>query len=182
MTDLNEYLGQKREALFSRRARVKKGELTAVQLTASASAEGRSGVRRIRIRDFQVVSDSPADFAGYNLGPSSPELLLGALSSCLTHTYLIHAADLGIPLESLNAEVSAAIDPRAGSEGHEDIPVYPQNIAYTVTLVSSARPDDIARLSATVEKLCPILNLLKRSNEITVRVDHVPRQKEASAA
>jgi len=172
MTTLNEYLGQKRAALLSRRARVKSGELGAVTLKASASAEGRSGVRRIRIRDFQVISDSPPDFAGYNLGPSSPELLLGALSSCLTHTYLIHASDQGVPLESLHAEVSASIDARAGAAGHENVPVYPQDISYLVTVVSPASADDIARLQATVEKLCPILNLLKRGNEVHGQVDH----------
>ncbi|MGV1760772.1 OsmC family protein [Rhizobium sp. A22-96] len=172
MTTLNEYLGQKRAALLHRSARVKSGELGAVVLKASASAEGRSGVRRIRIRDFQVISDSPPDFAGYNLGPSSPELLLGALSSCLTHTYLIHASDQGVPLESLHAEVSATIDARAGAEGHEDVPVYPQDINYLVTVVSLASGEEIARLQATVEMLCPILNLLKRGNEVRGRVDH----------
>ncbi|CCM79430.1 OsmC family protein [Rhizobium mesoamericanum] len=172
MTTLNEFLQQKREALLDRRARIKAGELGAAALKASASAEGRSGVRRIRIRDFQVISDSPPDFAGYNLGPSSPELLLGALSSCLTHTFLIHASDQGVPLDSLHAEVSATIDPRAGAEGHEDIPVYPQEISYLVTLVSPASPAEIARLQATVEKLCPILNLLKRGNEVRGQVDH----------
>lgn len=172
MTSLNEYLGQKREALLDRRARVKTGELGAVTLKAGASAEGRSGVRRIRIRDFQVISDSPPDFAGYNLGPSSPELLLGALSSCLTHTYLIHASDQGVALESLQAEVSATIDPRAGAEGHEAIPVYPQDIRYTVTLVSPANAEEIAKLRATVEKFCPILNLLKRGNEVHGQLEH----------
>jgi uncharacterized OsmC-like protein len=172
VTNLNEYLVQKREALHSRRKRVKSGEIGPVILNASASAEGRSGVRRIRIRDFQVISDSPPDFAGYNLGPSSPELLLGALSSCLTHTYLIHASDQGVPLESLHAEVSASIDPRGGTEGHDDIPVYPHDINYVVTLVSSASAEEVARLQATVERLCPILNLLKRGNEVRGRVDH----------
>lgn len=182
MTDLNEYLQHKREAVLSRRNRLKNGELAAVTMKASASAEGRSGVRRIRIRDFQVVSDSPADFAGYNLGPSSPELLLGALSSCLTHTYLIHSAYQGVPLEELHAEVSATIDPRGGSEGNEDIPVYPHNISYTVFLVSSATPDEVAGVTAAVEKLCPILNLLKRGNDIKGRVDHRRPSPDANAA
>lgn len=182
MTTLNAYLGQKREALLARRARVKAGELGPVTLRAGAGAEGRSGVRRIRIRDFQVISDSPPDFAGYDLGPSSPELLAGALSSCLTHTYLIHAADLGVPLESLRADVSATIDPRGGSEGYENIPVYPHDIAYTVTLVSPASADDIARLTAAVEKFCPILNLLKRATQVSGRVDHQQPAPQAAGA
>ena len=180
MTTLNEYLSQKRDAVLARRGRIQSGEAGPVTLKAGATAEGRSGVRRIRIRDFQVITDSPADFAGYNLGPSSPELLLRALSSCLTHTYLIHAADQGVPLESLEADVSAIIDPRGGSEGHEAIPVYPHNIAYTVTLVSSATAEQIAKVTAAVEKFCPILNLLKRGADVVGTVNH--RHPTAPAA
>jgi len=172
MSTLKDYLAQKRAALLERRRRIKSGELGVATLKASASAEGRSGVRRIRIRDFQVVSDSPPDFAGYNLGPASPELLVGALSSCLTHTWLIQAADQQVALDELHAEVSAKIDPRGGSEGHEDIPVYPHDFDYTVSLVSDASPEEIARVAAAVEKACPILNLLRRGTNITGRIDH----------
>ena len=76
-------------------------------------------MRRIRIRDHQVVSDSPADFAGYDLGPSSPELLLGSLGSCLTHIFLIKAAELQLPLESLQVEIEGDLDPRGGKPGYE---------------------------------------------------------------
>ncbi len=113
MTTLNEYLGQKREAIAVRKAHVAAGESGLKTLTARVRAEGRSGIRRIRIRDFQVISDSEADFAGYDLGPSSPELQLGVLGSCLTHTFLIQAAALGVPLDSLELEVTGTIDPRA---------------------------------------------------------------------
>jgi hypothetical protein len=77
MSHLNEYPVQRHAALFERKGRIEAGKLGPSPLAASVSAEGRSGVRRIRIRDFQVISDSPPDFAGYNLGASSPELQLG---------------------------------------------------------------------------------------------------------
>lgn len=71
MSDLLEYLAQKRGALVARTKSITSGSLAAQSLRASVTAEGRSGVRRIRIRDFQVLTDSPPDFAGYDLGPSS---------------------------------------------------------------------------------------------------------------
>lgn len=75
MSNLNEYLAQKRQALQARQEAVKAGSTGGPHtLRASARAEGRSGVRRIRIRDFQILSDSGPDFAGYDLGPSSSEL------------------------------------------------------------------------------------------------------------
>jgi len=171
MTDLNEYLLQKRTALYARKARVEAGELGLAPLKANVSAEGRSGVRRIRIRDFQVVSDSPPDFVGYNLGPSSPELQLGVLGSCLTHSFLIQAAAQQVPLESLDVEISAVIDARAGHPAHADVPVYPQNLDYTVRIVSPASEEQITKLHAAVERFCPILNLLRTPQSITGRVE-----------
>jgi uncharacterized OsmC-like protein len=138
-------------------------------LTARVRAEGRSGIRRIRIRDFQVISDSEADFAGYDLGPSSPELQLGVLGSCLTHTFLIQAATVGLPLDSLELEITGIIDPRAGSAGFEDVPIHPHEIRYVVFIASSAAPAEIRVLREAVERDCPILNCCASRKRLRAR-------------
>ncbi|WP_298925881.1 OsmC family protein [uncultured Ramlibacter sp.] len=170
MSDLNDYLSQKRSAVLARQSAIDSGTAQPLQLKAKVSAEGRSGVRRIRIRDHQVISDSPPDFAGYNLGPSSPELQLGVLGSCVTHIFLIHAAERKIPLESLEVEVSGTIDPRAGSPGHEATPIWPHAIGYTVHIDSPASRADIDALFEAVERNCPILNLLRNPQQIRAEV------------
>ena len=172
MANLNEYLVQKRQALADRTARIEAGELGANRIAATVRAEGRSGVRRIRIRDFQVVTDSPPDFAGYDLGPSSPELQLGVLGSCLTHSFLIQAAAAGIEVESLEVEVRGQLDPRTGRPGFETVPVFPHDLSYTVHIVSPASAEEVARLEAAVERSCPILNLLKNPQSIRGALDH----------
>lgn len=174
MSSLIEYLSQKREALSERSRKIASEALGPTPLKAKASAEGRSGVRRICIRDFQVVSDSPPDFAGYNLGPSSPELQLGALASCLNHSYLIQAAALEIPIESIEVETEGFIDPRAGSPGFESTPVYPQAISYTVRVESPASRAKIEELRRKVEQTCPILNLLKNPQIVEDRIEARP--------
>ena len=171
MSTLREYLAQKREALLARRERILAGKLGPQPLKAKVTAEGRSGVRRIRVRDFQVITDSPPDFAGYDLGPSSPELLLGVLGSCLNHSYLIQAAALQVPIESIEVEVQGFIDPRAGTHGHEDTPVHPQGIVYVVSIEGSATDAQLDELQRNVEKFCPILNLLKKPQTIEGRVE-----------
>lgn len=170
MSTLNEYLGQKRAALLARRAKAAAGSQAPHELKATVKAEGRSGIRHIRIREHHVVSDSPYDFAGYNLGPSSPELQLGVLGSCLTHIFLIQAADKQIPLDSLEVEVTGQLDPRAGTAGNEHIPVYPHNITYTVHITSPAPAETLADLHETVERVCPIFNLLVNPQTIAGRV------------
>lgn len=171
MSTLNEYLAQKRDAYAIIKATASNPDTKPRPIAARVSAEGRSGVRRIRIRDFQVISDSPPDFAGYDLGPSSPELQIGVIGSCVTHITLIQAADLGIPLESLSVEVNAEIDPRAGKPGFETIAVHPQNIHYTLKVVSTASREDIERLHAQVERVCPILSLLRNPQTIVGSIE-----------
>lgn len=170
MTHLNDYLAEKRAAVLARNAAIDAGTAQPAALNARVSAEGRSGVRRIRIRDHQVISDSPPDFAGYHLGPSSPELQLGVLGSCVTHIFLIQAALRQVPLTSLEVEVSGVIDPRGGKPGHEATPIWPHNIAYTVHIDSPASRADIDALFQAVEQTCPILNLLRNPQHIHAEV------------
>ncbi|MFJ9348578.1 OsmC family protein [Streptomyces sp. NPDC101237] len=168
---LRAYLEVKRAALLAKRQAQQTAPVTEPnRLRARTKAEERSGVRRIRIRHHQILSDSPPDFAGYDLGPASPEIQLGALSSCLTHIFLIQAADLRIPLDSLEVEVQADQDPRAGEPGFEHVPIYPHNISYTVHITSPASRDRVRELHETVERKCPIYNLLINPQHIAGRV------------
>lgn len=171
MSNLNEYLAQKRVAVLERNAR-DPASVSPLTLKAVARAEGRSGVRRIRIRDHQIISDSPDDYAGYDLGPSSPELLLGSLSSCLTHIFLIKAAELSVPLTSLEIQVEGELDPRGGKPGYEAVPFFPHNIRYTARIESSASAEQIATVHHQVEAWCPILNLLKTPQALTGTLEY----------
>lgn len=38
--------------------------------------EGKSGIRRIKIQEHQIIADSLPEWIGYNLRPSAPEILL----------------------------------------------------------------------------------------------------------
>ena len=172
MSHLNEYLSEKRAAVLARSAAIEAGTAQAARLKASVRAEGRSGVRRLRIREHQVISDSPPDFAGYNLGPSSPELQLGVLGTCVTHIFLIQAAERQVPLESLEVEVTGIIDPRGGKPGHEATPIWPHDIGYTVHIDSPASRAEIDALFEAVERTCPILNLLRSPPSSRAEVRH----------
>lgn len=182
MSHLNDYLAEKREAVLARNAAIEAGTAQPLQLKAHVRAEGRSGVRRLRIRDHQVISDSPPDFAGYNLGPSSPELQLGVLGTCVTHIFLIQAAQRQVPLQSLEVEVTGIIDPRGGSPGHESTPIWPHDIGYTVHIDSPASRADIDALFEAVQRSCPILNLLRNPQAIKAEVKLVNSQQQPELA
>lgn len=172
MAGLNPYLAQKRAALDARRERIGRGEVAPVPLRAEAIVEERSGVRRIRVREHAVITDSLPTFAGDDLGPGSPELQLGVLGSCLAHSFLIQAAAHGVPLDGVAVEVTAAFDPRAGEPGYEDVPVHPHDVAYTIRIASPASTAEIEALHARLDRACPILNLLRGPQAIRGRIEH----------
>lgn len=138
--------------------------------TTRTVVEGRSGVRRVFIRDHQILADSPPAWCGYNLGPAAPEIALGALGACIAHMYLAVAGMKQIDMESLEIETTGSLDLRKGGEGFEDEIPGLDNINYTVFLESNASEDVLKELHASVEKVCPIFNLIKYPNNITSKV------------
>lgn len=161
MSALQDYLAEKRKAVLQKQEEYRsQAHIPSDVIRAQVRAAGRSGVREIRINNFQVISDSPTDFAGHNLGPSSPELLLGVLGSCMTHITLIQAAEREIPLDSVEVEVAGEFHSFAGLPGYEEIPIYPHNITYTLKIASPEKEETITELYHAVESVCPILKLL----------------------
>lgn len=161
MSPLTAYLKDKAVALKKRMEVISTDKPASKLLSACVTAEGRSGVRRVRIRDFQVLTDAPPDLAGYNLGPSAPELLLGSLGSCLVHTLMIQAAWLDIPIDSADAMVSGSFDMRTGHPAFPDFPSVLANVAYVLRVSSPAPDHQLLKLHELVGKFCPILNLLR---------------------
>jgi uncharacterized OsmC-like protein len=181
MSGLRDYLGDKRAAILSRREQLENGNGPdgPLLLSANVTAEGRSGVRRLRIRDHQILADTGPDFAGFDFGPTSPELQLGVLGTCLTHIFLIQAADREVPLDALSVEVTGQVDYRAGKEGFEVVPVYPHNLAYTITIDSPASDEELEELQEAVERVCPVLNLLRSPQDIS---GVIVRQRDVALA
>ena len=171
MAKLDSYLERKAGVLAQGRAKFTASpEAALVRLKATSHVAGNTGVRPVRMGDYIVISDSAPGLAGHSLGPSSPEMLLGALASCLVHTYLLQAALLEIPLDNVEVEISGALDmtgvvglPAAG-------PLKMEQLGYKADISSPAADSDIARLHGAVESACAVLNTLRSPMEV-VRQD-----------
>jgi uncharacterized OsmC-like protein len=170
MNTLASYLERKTAALKAARASASpKQEERMQHLTAQVTAEGGSGIRRVRIRDFQIITDAGPAMAGYDLGPRSPEVLLGALGSCISHTVLIQAAVEGIPIDSLVIDVSADIDSLAGNS---DVRTPLKNIAFEIQVESSASPEVFTRINELLPEICPVLNVITCPQTVATAVVH----------
>jgi uncharacterized OsmC-like protein len=169
MRGLTTYLKQKAQAMRAAARERPAGEHWRERVEATCVADDATGVRRLRIRDWQFLSDSGPSFGGWGLGPSSPELLCGVVSTCLTHTYLIGAATLDIPVERVRVRVSADNNDAAFLDIATDDPPLPFNITAHVELEApDAAPDQLARLHQYAAERCPLTRLLRTPNPVTI--------------
>jgi uncharacterized OsmC-like protein len=167
MAKLDSYLERKMMAMAERRAdyTANPGKSVA-RISASSKVAGITGARPIQIGAFTLLTDSGPGLAGHALGPTAPELMLGALASCLVHTYLLQAVLLNLPLDHVEIEVSASLD-YAGVVGLlTDHPVQLCDVSYRAKVDSPATEGQIAQMHAAVEQTCPVLNTLR--NPVTV--------------
>lgn len=178
MAKLDSYLSHKAGVLAQRRMDFTDApDRALVRLNASAVCAGTTGVRPTKMGDYTVISDSAPGLAGHSLGPTSPEMVLGALASCLVHTYLLQATLMNIPLDSVTVEISGALDMTGVVGLPVDGPIVMQDISYRPIVASPAPEEQVAGLHDAVEATCAVLNTLRNPVPVT---RHMPDAPEAA--
>ncbi len=166
---LPDYLKQKGESMRAAAARSPAEEDWRETVGATCVADDVTGVRKLSAGKWQLIGDSGPDFGGWGLGPSSPELLCGVISTCLTHTYLISAAWNGVPLERVEVRVTSD-----NNDGHllgvsQEDPKVPFNLTANITVQApDATTEQLADLHVFVERTCPLSTLIRQPNDLTV--------------
>jgi uncharacterized OsmC-like protein len=167
MAALDSYLQRKAGVLAQRREHFTAHPGSSlVRLKATSHVAGTTGVRPVKMGDYIIISDSAPGLAGHSLGPSSPEMLLGALASCLIHTYLLQATLLEIPLDHVEVVIEGALDmgPVVGLP-HEG-PITMEGLRYTPTVTADVPAETIEKLHQLVEQTCAVLNTLRSPMEV----------------
>ena len=168
MSALDYYLERKSAVLAQRRADFTAiPEKATVRIQAKSWVAGNTGARPVKMGETLFITDSAPALAGNALGPTAPEMLLGALASCLVHTYLIQAVLLDIPIEGVEIEVHGAV-PMGGVVGlpYDRLPQM-EEITYTAKVSTSAAPEDLERMPHAVEDTCPVLNTVRYPTAVT---------------
>jgi len=140
---------------------------TPVKLTGTVTAISRTGIRRLRIRNFQLLSDGGREAGEYNLGAGSWPSVVGALGSALTGDYLVQAAVKGIPIDNLEL-IFTSKPGTAPSKTTGTQVTYPRNLNYIVFITSPASDAQLEDLRKTVERVSPVYHLVTDGQ----KVDH----------
>src|SRR6476620_7154877 len=120
--------------------------------TFSADSRQVEGLRsETKIRQFSLTVDEPPALGGTDAGPNPVELVLAALASCQAITYRAYATALSIPLESVSVKLDGNLDLRGFFAVKDDVRSGFGGIRGTVTLESSAPPEELTKLKAVVD-------------------------------
>lgn len=169
MRGLAAYLQQKRRSMRAAAEQRPDGDAWREQVEALCVADDATGVRKLRIREWQIISDSGPAFGGWGPGPSSPELLYGVLSTCLTHTYLIGAANLEIAIDRVQARVMAGNNDASLLGVTSSDPPMPFDLTAWIDIdapeASRPRLDELHRY---VAENCPLTRLIRAGAELRI--------------
>ena len=118
----------------------------------------------VKIRDFASFKvDEPPELGGQDSAANPVELVLAALGTCQEIMYSAYAAVMDIELESVKVNARGFLDLKGLFGMDAEVPPGYKRITFETTLNSPADEDKLRTLIDTVEKHCPVLDILTRS-------------------
>ena len=141
-----------------------------------ASARWKGGFKEeVRIREFTIKMDEPADLGGTNTAPNMVEIVLGAFGACLIVGYVMNAAVRGIHLDKVEVDVEGDIDLPGflGLEPPEKVSPGFTNIRARVFLKTKepVSKEELEKLHEDVVKTSPVGNTLKNPVNVEVKLE-----------
>lgn len=143
-------------------------EAAAVFTAATRQANGLRS--EAAVRKFHLTVDEPPQLGGQDAGPNPVELVLAALGTCQEITYRLYADTLGIPLNGVSVELEGRIDLRGFFAVEDSVRPGFRDIHAKVTIDSPASAEDIERLKATVDRHCPVLDILRNVTPVKLEL------------
>lgn len=143
---------------------------SAAKATFTSSSRLQSGFRsEAELRQHQLTVDEPAALGGTDSGPNPVELILAALGTCQEITYRAYAAAMGISLDGVSVKLDGDLDLRGFFAVDPSVRAGYEGIRGTVTVESTASPEDLQRLRDAVNAHCPVLDII--ANPVPVKLE-----------
>lgn len=136
---------------------------TQIQGFYGAGAEDTS-----REAPFTLVGDEPPVLLGANHGPNAVEVVLHALTSCLTVGFVYNAAARGIPVRSLDFDIEGELDLHGFLGLSDDVRPGYQKIDITYRVDADAPDDVVEELCQYVQRTSPVLDIVRNPVEVSV--------------
>ncbi len=143
----------------------------AANATFRASSRQIEGLHsQVSIRDFTLDVDEPPSLAGGDRGPNPVELALASLATCQEITYRLYADALGVRIDQISVRLEGDLDLRGFFSVDPGIRPGFAAIRGTIDIDSPESPETIARLKHTVDRYCPVLDLLSNPTPVNLEL------------
>lgn len=160
--------------LFDESRAVFRGQPEKAAVAFAVESRQVSGFKSVvEARQFRLHADEPEDLGGEDSAPNPVEYLLAALATCQEVTYRLYADALRIPLDGVSVKLEGGLDLRGFLGVDDDVRPGFLAITGTVTLVSPASDEELARLKETVDAHCPVLDSLTNPTPVSLTINHV---------
>jgi uncharacterized OsmC-like protein len=124
-----------------------------------------------RSKPFILEGDEPPILLGENNGPNAVEVVLHALTSCLSVGFIYNAAAKGIHVEELKFNVEGDLDlHRFLGLSEEKRPGY-EGIRLTYTVKADAPEKELTELCEYVQKTSPVLDIIRNPVPVSIRME-----------
>lgn len=130
------------------------------------------------VRNFVIPADEPGALGGTDRGAGPMELVLTALSACITISIVYGAAEAGIEIRSIDIDVEGDIDLRGLFGVADDVRPGFQDVRLIVWMDADAPREAIERLVNRACRRSPVADSL--GGRVLVRV-RLAREEEGTA-
>ncbi len=142
------------------------------RFTAKTLWEGGTITRTVA-RDRVIVADEPEALGGQDSAPDPVELLLAALTSCVSIGLVTQAASRGIDFEDFEIEISGELDLRGYLGLDESVRPGYTGIEYVVRVKSDAPPEVLEEILRAAERTSPMYDNIANPTPIRSRLEVV---------
>lgn len=142
------------------------------RFTAKTSWKG-GAVTETTARGRTITADEPEGLGGTDSAADPVELLLAALTSCVSIGIATQAAKRGVHLDDFEIEVAGDLDLRGYFGLDPDIRPGYTGIQYTVKVKSDADRAVIEDILRTAERTSPMLDNIRNGVPVTTRLEMV---------
>ncbi len=126
---------------------------------------------KANIRQFSFTVDEPQSLGGNDTAPNPVEFVLAALGTCQEILYGVYAEFFGVKLDSVKVIAKGDLNLKGLFGLDENVPAGFQHVYYETEIKSRTERNLIEKLVETVEKNCPLLDILTRSIKVGGKVN-----------
>lgn len=119
---------------------------------------------------WTIQSDLPEALGGTNAAPPAGTVLRAALGTCLASGYAMWAAQLDVPIETIEVTLTVTYDDGSALGANDNPPGF-SRVLYQVNVTSNANEKDIIRVLDTADAHSPLLDVFTRDQNCVREVN-----------